>query len=261
MWTARSGKAKAMVRIVAIRQGLRQWIAAVVLLPLFFCSPIPLVYTADSFGSTQVRGAPALYVPLEMVAVEYHDNTRARPEKQFDDTFFIDAANGLALYELSRIFQVLEGPDSLRDSLRSLCRFRYSRIDSSRDSLPRVAALVRAAAKLSGADFVVLPYACSIRHSVIRQPGWRNDKYESGHYERPTEHAARARFHIQVWTNDGEILYERAVSAVTREPFLYSMFKQAQKGRDIAVYARKYFAPPMVKALSKAIRESLRLGG
>jgi hypothetical protein len=204
----------------------------------------------------------ALYIPITHITTKYTDNTRARPVRQFSDSFFVDAINQLTPFELAKRFTLTDVQGELPETLQLLQSSRFTAIkDSSTADSAVVAALVRAAAARYDADFVAIPYDCTVTNRVFQAKGWRGGKYESSAYEKPTDYVATTRFHMQVWSRDGRIAYERAGSISCKQPFLYTVLKREKQKGDIVSFAKRFYAPPLLRALYKAIKGSLQIVG
>lgn len=200
-----------------------------------------------------------LYLPLKSIKSEYIDNTSLKPEVEYSDSFYTEAANALVLFELSRIFKVTDQhPDSTGNKKVPQIEEYWSNLVKSETSKDTISELIAGIAKEFNSDLVAVPYSCSIKHSAVRQKGWRGGKYE-GSYVRPVTYSANAQFHVQIWSKDGKLLYEKIGLGATGRPIFYSMFKKRTPDASSPTFARKLFAPPLAKALKEAIRKSLEV--
>lgn len=217
-----------------------------------------LHYVADS-NILNDTSLTILYLPLKSIKSEYIDNTSLKPEVEYSDSFYIEAANALVLFELSRIFKVTDQhPDSTGNKKVPQKEEYWSNLVKSETSEDTISELIAGIAKEFNSDLVAVPYSCSIKHSAVRQKGWRGGKYE-GSYVRPVTYSANAQFHVQIWSKDGKLLYEKIGLGAAGRPIFYSMFKKRTPDASSPTFARKLFAPPLAKALKEAIRKSLEV--
>jgi hypothetical protein len=217
------------------------------------CAVRMATYTSDPSNVLLNRGKVALCVPLDSVRLASVDNTTSSPDTLFSDSFLVEAANRMLAFEVSKNFKTGALKRDNSDSAAVFPHTGYSRLDRDTADLQRIAALVRRLAEKNGADLVVIPYSLTIRQVTIKPAGWRNDRFGPG-YERPVSYTAKTSFHVQIWDRTGRLVYERTGKTDTGRPFLYSLFKREKKiDKDIVKYAKRFFAPPLVKALYKAI--------
>jgi hypothetical protein len=222
------------------------------------------------------RSKNALCLSIDTLHVTYMDNTKAIADTLFNDSFFIEAANGLLLYEVSKNFGIRQWTpqDSLLDSSSgaaqdkspdadSLAVFRrggFSKLAGDTASLFQIASRIRELAIKYNADLVVIPYACMIKHITVRPTGWRNDKYTGPGYDRPISYTAKTDFHVQIWDKNGTLLYERIGKSDTGRPILYSFLKKEKHpDKDIVKYAKRFYAPPLVKSLYNSIKIAMQV--
>ena len=192
-------------------------------------------------------------VPITVVRQKLFDNTKALPDTRFSDSFFVEAVNGLMPYEVSQRFRLC--PAEKPDSAGPMVVARYSELTGEKSDRDSAIAQVRRIAARCGADLVAVPFACSIEHHVNQPKGWRNGQ---GYYEKPISYAAETAFHLQIWTGDGRLIFERIGVATTGRPVLYSIFKKEKQGTEaIADFARHFYAPPLVKSLYAAIKNAM----
>jgi hypothetical protein len=214
-------------------------------------------YTNDPSNMLLDQGKTALCIPLDSLHVAYVDNTASAPDTLFNDSFFIEAANGLLGYEVSRNFKMCHCGHDGSDSLAVFRRSGYSRLDNDTTYVQLVSMQVRRLAAKYNADLVIVPYALEIKHVAIKPRGWRGDRFGPA-YERPTSFTAKTSFHVQIWDKSGRLLYERVGKSDTGRPILYSMLKREKKpDKDIVKYARRIYAPPLVKSLYNSIKLAL----
>jgi hypothetical protein len=221
------------------------------------CAAQMVTYTNDGANVLLDRSKSALCLPIDSLHVSYIDNTKVTPDTLFNDSFFIKAANGLLAFEVSQAFNVRP---LAKDSLDSLWVFRrngYSILDKDTVYLRSISLHVQALAKKYHADLVIVPYACEIRHLAVRPAGWRQDRFGPG-YERPISFTAKTSSHVQIWTKEGHILFERTGKSDTGRPIFYSFLKNEKNpGDDIVKYAKRFYAPPLVKSLYNSIKMAM----
>jgi hypothetical protein len=230
----------------------------------------------DANDQLQNRSKNALCLSIDTLHVTYVDNTKAIADTLFNDSFFIEAANGLLMYEVSKNFGIRQWipQDTLKDAPKdasfgasfgadSLAVFRhggFSRLTHDTASLHLIAGRIRELAKKYNADLVVIPYACMIKHITVRPTGWRNDKYAGPGYDRPISYTAKTDFHVQIWDKTGTLLYERIGKSDTGRPILYSFLKKEKHpDKDIVKYAKRFYAPPLVKSLYNSIKIAMQV--
>ena len=127
----------------------------------------------------------------------------------------------------------------------------WSNLVKSETSKDTISELIAGIAKEFNSDLVAVPYSCSIKHSAVRQKGWRGGKYE-GSYVRPVTYSANAQFHVQIWSKDEKLLYEKI--GLGAEGPIFSIFKK--RTPMLIDICQKLFPPPLAKALKEAIRIS-----
>jgi hypothetical protein len=219
------------------------------------CAGQMATWENDSAGLLLDKGKTALCLPLDSLRVRYVDNTKAVPDSLFNDSFFIQAVNKLLTFEVSQNFSLCQSrPDTL-DSLFAFRHDGYSLLDKDTGRLNDISLRVQTLSKKHGADFIIVPYSCEIKHTAIRPTGWRRDRFSGPSYERPTSYTAKTSFHVQVWDKTGRIIYERIGRSDTGRPFLYSWFKREKNpDADIVKYAKRFYAPPLIKSLYNSIK-------
>jgi hypothetical protein len=252
-----------------MRNSLR-FIAVVALaLGVVGCSVHMVTLANDPGNQLLNRSKIALCLPVDTIHVTYVDNTKAIADTLFNDSFFIEAANSLLLYEAAKNFPLrqLGAPQGASkdtsvgaDSLAAFRHGGYSRLTHDTASLPLIAGFVRDLSKKYNADLVIVPYAYVVRNVVIRPAGWRNDKFAGPGYDRPVSYTAKTEFHVQIWDKSGALLYERIGKSDTGRPILYSLMKKEKHAdKDIVKYAKRFYAPPLVKSLYNSIKAALQV--
>ncbi len=237
---------------------LSMTLSAVCLLLCTHCgSSTKLVYHKDQVHLRKVPPHTAVYIPLDHVRLTDSSRPPAGPDSLGVDSFFVDAANSLLRYELSQNFRMVHVPADSID-IKGMRKSLYSRLQPGGSKHGRAPnEVIHSLANTLETDLVILVYECAVRQRIVRPPGWRNDTYHGSYYDRPTSYLAYTSVHVQIWSSEGNILYEKIGKAKTEQPFLYSVFKQENPGDDIVRYARRIYAPPLIRALYKSIRTSL----
>ena len=223
---------------------------------LIFCRQDTIVYSTVAPYQLVDSNLVALCLPLKKISVEYFDNTKMNPDSQFADSFLLEAANGFLLYEAMRSFKIV--PREM-GSQKPVVQFEgpgYSMLMHDTASLPEVSKRIRELAAHCSVDVVVLPYSCSIKQSVTQPKGWRNSTAPG--YVRPVSFSAATSFHVQVWSRSGHLLYERIGRSDTGKPILYSLLKKDKPTPDLVQFAKKMYAPPLIKSLYSSIKHAMR---
>jgi hypothetical protein len=200
----------------------------------------------------------SLFLPLENVTITIVDETRSLQLPEQNEAFFIEVANALSQYEESQCFKVKHSaiPDSgttvtspVRESFRS-------QIIADSGSPERIAGLMQSIAEQCSVDLVILPLKASIKETISKQGGWRSDKYGNS-YERPLNCRAEASISLQIWNRKGKMVYTHTGNGISRQPLFYAVFKHEKpKKEDLVQFSKNIFAPPLIRALSSAVKES-----
>lgn len=213
-----------------------------------------LVYRGDGAQVLTREGKPtAICLPLQTITTEYYDNTATTPDTQFSDSFLIEAANALLFFEVGKEFELGGVPSGPVQPQRL-----YSVLAADTQDLAGTAAFIQSVAESAGTEIVVVPYRCSVRYNVFKPAGWRNDKYENT-YARPVSYRAFTQVHLQYWSAEGTLLYERVGKSDTGKPIFYSWFKREEPRDDVVRFARRFYAPPIMRSLLKSVRLALVL--
>jgi hypothetical protein len=195
----------------------------------------------------------AVLVPAARVVTSYVDNTQAAPDTVFTDSFLLAAVNTFLRFETTRRHAVLPA------QLAATALPRATVLDSAMalgDSARSAAAHL---ADSLQADLTITVVACSTGYRVYQADAWRNNNGPG--YARPIESTGFARVHLQIRDRSGAIRYECIGNATAGKPMLYGLFngKRARARRDDAMRtdivkaSRKLYAPPIVRALGKAV--------
>ncbi len=196
-----------------------------------------------------------VYVPISTLTSKYFDNTRIEPIRQFSDSFFISAINGLVPYELAKRFAFKRSYSSITDSLHRQSVQVPSMLGAKQVPDTAFINYIKHIANACTSGYVAIPYACTIIHRVYQPPSWRNN---GGVYERPISYSAQTQFQMQIYNALGEIVYESVEQSSSGKPVLYSLFKKEKpKNDDLVTFSRQFYAPPAIKALSAAITKAM----
>lgn len=201
-----------------------------------------------------------LTIPIHIVQERFINNTQQSPSTPPSDSFFIEAANGLINYECSKYFKIssyLEGYIEIYDSLSFFYDFPYSKLTGNDTNFAITSALMKRTAEKFDVDLILLPLSCDIEHITFQEKGWR----ASPSYQRPIKYISKTKIHLQLWDKDGNLIYERIGKNKTDRPVLYSLFKKEnpKEGEEIGVYAKRFFAPPAIRSLSKSIVAAMKI--
>jgi hypothetical protein len=226
------------------------------------CSSGSKLYTSDPDAELVDYGSTVCLMPLDSVEIQYSDNTRANPDTLFSDSFFLAAANDLLTYEMKKRFTFRSSSEHaqelarLADTVRAL---GFSRVGhGNADRQEATSALMRKAARTSGCDLVAVAFSCRLKHVAYQPPGWRGG---GPSYERPVSYRAYGRMHVQIWNKNGVLLHEGMGADDTGRPVLYSLFGKKKPENDIVKYAKRLYAPPLVRALYLSIQDAVRIRG
>jgi hypothetical protein len=230
---------------------------ALFLATFFFgcAAPEKTLYKHDSGQELGDKNEKALCLPLLKFRIEQMDNMRTSSDTiAAVDSLIIDAANGLLVYETSQHFKLTAcSADMDTGQSNTLFRNLGAFLDSSDSRMTALSATVRAMAQSCGADLVVIPYSCLVKHISLQQKGWHESN--SPGYARPISFKAQTEINLQIWNKEGNLIYERISRDHTGQPMLYSFLKQEKPGRDNVVqYAKRFYAPPIIRSLYQSIR-------
>jgi hypothetical protein len=229
---------------------------------LCFCTqPQKKAFVGDQYGIfSKPEPMSALIVPLDMVSISLGKGTPSSVLAGLNDTFFIEAVNALAQYEASTAFSLSCFPGNEDNSQASDSMLLYD-LQALRaaftDNVPvKLDSLVKRLCARCTVDLVIMPYKCALKETLEQPAGWRSDKYGQS-YERPSTSTAEAGVCLRIWDREGRVMFEKTGTGACRQPVLYSVFKQEKKsGDDMVSFSKKYFAPPLVRALSEAVKSA-----
>jgi hypothetical protein len=225
------------------------------------CAAHMATYVGDPQNQLLDRTKTALCIPVDSLHVTYTDNTKAVPDSQISDSFLTAAARSFFSFEISRCFHVVncrkDSSDSASDSLQAFSAGHYSHLLGDTGAFALIGGRVRDLALKYKADFVIIPYSCTVRQISTRPEGWRNTQ-QAPAYERPVDYHAKTSFHVQIWDKSGRLVFERIGRDESGKPLFYSLFKKDKvPGKDLVEYAKRYYALPLVKSLYKSVRLAL----
>lgn len=205
--------------------------------------------------------AAVLYIPIENVKSQVKNNYTSEKHVEFKDLFIREVVNGLVPYELTKYFHVARTLDSFaiwKDMLDN--RPNWSILRGDTGSPKRTAAWVRDIAKTWSVDLIVIPYACHVYHDVKIPKVWKTCSYSFLSYERPMEYSVQSFFHIQIWTKDGVLIFERIGKGCTKHPVHYSLMQQdTTKTISIEKCTQRFFGSQLVKSLEDAVADALTI--
>jgi hypothetical protein len=222
---------------------------------LIFCTPGPAVYSVSGAQRIIDAGRAALCIPLKSMHVEYIDNTKSRAESQFTDSFLLEAANTFLLYETMRTFASARGAGPA-DTAARYSGPMASVLLHDTATLPEASKAIGELAARCSVDIVMLPYACTVRQQITQAKGWRGSSGPG--YERPAAFSAATSVHVQLWSKTGRLIYERIGRSDTGKPILYSLLKKDVPAGDIVQFAKKMYAPPLIKSLYASVKKAMR---
>jgi hypothetical protein len=119
----------------------------------------------------------------------------------------------------------------------------------------KIGEAIRSIASQCSVDLVVLPIKASVKETLGRGGGWRSDKYGQS-YERPVTCIAEASISLQIWDRNGNIVFKSNGKGASKQPLFYSLLKREKpKKEDLVHFSKNVFAPPLIRALSSAVKE------
>lgn len=213
-------------------------------------------YKGEGYSTLSDTTLPLLLLQIDTVITEYYDDTKIDPDVEFADTFFVKATNDLFHFEMRNRFPLIL-IDSLDTTFNISDYNTYSQIDRVGEK-SAVSEKVKSLAEKYKASFVMIPTLVYMKHITTKPTAWR----DSPSYEHPVNYKAISKVYIQIWNNKGELLLENRGFNDTGRPILYKLVNRKKKKRDgevdIAVYAKRYYSPPIVKSLNKAIKKAMQ---
>jgi hypothetical protein len=248
---------------------------------LLFCSPphkTPANITTPN-KSLFDTSLTALYIPLDKISLSMvQDKDLAALKKSNPiylfakkpkvsqpsinyDSFYIEMANALALYEVSKHFKLFQhkadtGDSRQQDSIAFQLPAYWSRLSQDTGSFEKISFFVKKTTEKYGVDLIIVPCECLLKETETETPAWRDNKYGK-YYEKPSTIDAKAVFHVQIWDKNGCLLYERKGTGLSKRPVLYDALKQKKpSNQSLNEYSKNIFAPTLVRALGEACRNA-----
>jgi hypothetical protein len=200
----------------------------------------------------------SLYIPLEKISIALIDESRQFPLPEMSEAFFVEVANALVQYEVAQRFRVLHQavPDtSVAPSSASVCLASGSLRSKIPSDPEKVGEAIRSIAAQCSVDLVVLPVKASVKETLGKRGGWRSDKYGQS-YEQPVLCIAEASITLQIWDRNGNIVFKSNGKGASKQPLFYTLLKREKpKKEDFVHFSKNVFAPPLIRALSSAVKE------
>jgi hypothetical protein len=222
---------------------------------LVFCTPKTMMYSADAASRLSDPTIVALCLPLAKVRVDYIDETKLHPAAEFADSFLLEAANGFLLYESMRAFKMNCRQSGREKPCEAFEPGEFSAFSKDSSRFQEVSKRIRDLAEACSVDVVVLPRSCAIQQRIVQPKGFRGRSGPG--YERPLSFSAVTSFHVQIWSRGGQLLYERIGRNSTGKPVLYAFLKKEKPAGDIVQFAKKMYAPPLIKSLYASIQSAM----
>ena len=214
-----------------------------------------LIYHNDPDHVLAMSGLEALCIPITSLDIEYLDNTVYKPVSELTDSFLLESANGLFMYESMKRFKLKQADGALADSAHRISSFGLSNLHKG-DTIPdSVVAFISELAARNEVDVVIIPVRCTVKHVTNRPDSYR--KSSGPGYERPVSYVAKTSFQVQVFSSKGQLLCEQVGRTDSGQPILYSLFKETKPGADVVQFASRFYAPPLLKSLSQSIKIAL----
>ena len=236
-------------------------ICAIFALELYSSQNDSTLYKEDPDNLLTDSTQTILAIPVFGINEKLINNAVISRDTFSNDSFFIEVANGLINFECGKYFTLcsyVEGFKELSDSLSLFHKSRYSCLFNNTADSTTTSALMKKTAEKFKTDLILLPYACTIEHITIQPEGWR----DAPSYQKPIKYYSRTSIHIQIWDKNGKLIYEKIGINRTKRPVLYSLFKKKKdlkEGETIDTYAKRVFAPPTVRSLSKSIVNATKI--
>ena len=200
-------------------------------------------------GASVNNGATILVVPVDSIIVRANDNTRVSPEVLYTDSAMKFAANAFILGYAKQKVSPKVIP-LIADTTNKKPSFVWS-VFTNPVPDTAVVSFVKNAAASAKADYVVIPCSVTLKQTTYQMEAWR----DSPAYQHPVEFSASVIIRVQIWDKAGNLLFERESRGNSGKPALYDAVKHRQKlYDDLERQARRYYAPPPLKALFRAAK-------
>lgn len=219
----------------------------------------PRMYLRDPDRILWDSTLSVLCLPVDTVKVEYKDNTQVHPDTLFTDSFFLDAANNLLLFETMKLFpqckmhsRAEQHPDS-----QLVPKIYYSRLTHDTAHFESMSQYAQKLAVETDIDLICIPYSASIYHVTYKPEAWRGG---GPSYERPVSFSATSTFHAQIWDKTGQLVYEKIGKSDAGRPVGYTLFEREQKeNEEVTKFAKHFYAPPLVRALYLSVKNAMSI--
>ncbi|HEX7511290.1 MAG TPA: hypothetical protein VF335_08320 [Chitinivibrionales bacterium] len=232
-------------------------LTAISICTILACSRSSLKYVWDPNHQLSNANQSALCLPFKNIRVDYIDNTKLRPDALYSDSFLVEAAGGLLMFEAMQRFRISPERCVDNDSIQRLERAGYSPLTGDTTLKILTSKRIAALAEKYSVDIVIVPYSCVIRQQTEQKKGWRG--HNGPGYDRPVSFSASTTVTVQLWNRSGQLLYERIGSDNTGKPILYAALKKEKPDADIVKFAKKMYAPPLIKSLFGSITRAMQL--
>lgn len=194
-------------------------------------------------------GVGIAVVSVDTVCFTAYDNTRAMPEILYPDSLLRADTRLMIAGEARKSVGQKVSLVSI-DSMGRRPFGGYSILAGDTTDSAGLRAWVRSAAAATGASLLVVPYSFKISQKTFQPEAWR----DAPGYQQPVKYSARAELLVQIWDKEGNLLFERMKTGHTGKPLGYDRIKEKLRKKDDPVkYARKFYAPPPLKASFKAV--------
>jgi hypothetical protein len=226
--------------------------AALCAAALLCCAPVRVRRSPAAARTLQAYfGRNAVYLPARTLHRYHTDNTRPVADTVHPDSFLLRAIDSLVLASAAPWFTVAVcGAEGCGNGVADPPTGFSPLAGDTADSAVAVERIVAAGA---GAEVVLVPYDCTVRHSAFRRRGWRDDKF-GGAYRQPVTVTATVTFHLQVWDAGGTLIAERAGTAEASRAWFYTALrKRRSEEQAITVLAPRIYASEILRGLHKAI--------
>lgn len=232
-------------------------LVAIVLVCLHCAATTSSGYVNDPDNELKNRNAKAVYVPVTHIHTSYSDNTAASVDTRYSDSFLVETVNTYAHFIAAQRFGLVEAKVAGNDSAAKETPPTYSYPASGSIDSAAVPEQVRQIALETGAQLVIVPDSCEINYTLYKPAGWRGGKYDDT-YGRPQKCMAHSKFRVRIWNKNGLLLCERTGISDNDKPFLYSLFKKEKPSGDLVAFAKRLYAPPIIKSLYRSVENALK---
>ena len=197
-------------------------------------------------------------VPLASINVSTVDTSTLSVSGVENDSFYISAVNGILAYESGRKFVMCREKDVLNDSVRAQLLPLSYLLSCGSTQFGQLGEHIRRLCASSGADLVILPICCSVTQKLTIGPDNERTRSEAA-YGIPLVYIVESSVHIQLWSKEGTMLFERVGTACITKPLFpsaYSKFHDEPDGQ-VSGKIKKPFASHVIKSINRAIVDGL----